>query len=59
MLAGALGEYAGKAFRIGHMGNADMHDLVAALAGMERALIKMGIDIEAGKSVGVFLKEMA
>ncbi|MCQ2547221.1 MAG: alanine--glyoxylate aminotransferase family protein [Clostridia bacterium] len=58
MLAGALGEYAGKAFRIGHMGNADVHDLVAALAGMERALVKSGVEIELGKSIGVFMKEM-
>lgn len=59
VLAGALGEYSGKAFRIGHMGNADTHDLVATLAGIERTLARSSINIEFGKSVGVFLKEMA
>lgn len=58
MLAGALGEYAGKAFRIGHMGNADMHDLCAALAGIERALSKAGGSVTFGKSVGIFLEKM-
>lgn len=59
MLAGALGEYAGKAFRIGHMGNADMHDLTAALAGLERALAKNNVEVEFGKSVGAFLSAMS
>lgn len=59
MIAGALGEYAGKAFRIGHMGNADLHDLTAALSAIERALVKIGVDIQLGKSIGVFLKEMS
>ena len=58
MLAGALGEYAGKAFRIGHMGNADLHDLTAALSAIERALTKNNISVEFGKSVGVFLESL-
>lgn len=58
MLAGALGEYAGKAFRIGHMGNADLHDLTAALSGLERALVRNGIEVEFGKSVGTFLADL-
>ena len=58
MLAGALGQYAGKAFRIGHMGNTSRHDMISALAAIERALVRCGIDVEYGKSVGVFQKEM-
>lgn len=58
MLAGALGQYAGKAFRIGHMGNTSRHDMISALAAIERALVRCGIDVEYGKCIGVFQKEM-
>ena len=59
IVAGGLGAYAGKMFRIGHMGNADMHDLVAAIATIERTLYKMGKkDFELGSGVGTFLKGM-
>ena len=54
VIAGALGEYAGKAFRIGHMGNVDLHDLTAALAGLERALAKNGKEVVFGKAIGSF-----
>lgn len=58
VVAGGLGAYAGKMFRLGHMGNVDMHDLVAVLATIERALYKSGVAVELGKSVGIFMKEM-
>lgn len=55
-VAGGLGAYAGKMFRIGHMGNIDLHDLVSAIAGIERTLFKMGIDV-LGKGVEVLQRE--
>lgn len=54
IVAGALGEYAGKAFRLGHMGNASYHDIVSTLAAIERALSQLGVDVEFGKSIGIF-----
>ena len=59
IVAGGLGAYAGKMFRIGHMGNTDMHELVAAIATIERTLYKLGKkDFELGSGVGAFLKGM-
>lgn len=58
IVAGGLGEYAGKMFRIGHMGNADMHDLVCALAAIERTLYRLGVPVELGSSVGIFMEDM-
>ncbi len=58
IVAGGLAAYAGKMFRLGHMGNVDMHDLVATLATIERALYRSGQPVELGKGVGIFMKEM-
>ena len=57
-VAGALGEYAGKAFRIGHMGNADDYDMVTALTAIERVLAKLGVSVECGRAAGVYMKRM-
>ena len=53
MVAGGLGAYAGKMFRLGHMGNIDKHDLVSVIAAIERALYRAGMPVELGKGVGV------
>jgi len=53
MVAGGLGAYAGKMFRLGHMGNIDKHDLVSVIATIERALYLSGMPVEFGKAVGV------
>jgi aspartate aminotransferase-like enzyme len=58
VVAGGLGPYAGKMFRLGHMGNIDMHDIVSVVATVERALYKAGKCEELGKGVGVVMKEM-
>ncbi len=58
IVAGGLGAYAGKMFRLGHMGNVDIHDLVATLATIERALHHSGHPVELGKGVGIFTSEM-
>jgi aspartate aminotransferase-like enzyme len=58
MVAGGLAAYAGKMFRLGHMGNIDMHDLVSVIATIERALYRSGQTVELGKGVGIFMHEM-
>jgi aspartate aminotransferase-like enzyme len=58
-VSGGLGAYAGKLFRLGHMGNIDMHDLVSVIAAIERTLARIGKKVEFGKGVGTLLKEMA
>lgn len=58
VIAGALGAYAGKAFRIGHMGNATENDIIVALSAVERSLKACGANVELGKAVGTYIAEM-
>jgi len=58
-VAGGLAAYAGKLFRLGHMGNVDENDEVVALAAIERALGRAGKLTKAGIGVGTYLEEMA
>jgi aspartate aminotransferase-like enzyme len=51
--AGCLGGFAGKGFRLGHMGNIDKHVLVGTMASIERACVKCGYEVELGKGLGV------
>ncbi|MDR1623235.1 MAG: alanine--glyoxylate aminotransferase family protein [Synergistaceae bacterium] len=51
--AGCLGGFAGKGFRLGHMGNIDKHVLVGTVAAVERACIECGYEVEPGKGLGV------
>ncbi len=53
LLAGCLGEYAGKGFRMGHMGNLDKHMLVSGIAAIERAAISCGLDVRPGAALAV------
>jgi aspartate aminotransferase-like enzyme len=57
--AGCLAEYAGKGFRLGHMGNIDKHVLVSSIAAVERACYRCGYEIEFGKAVGVLQQGLA
>lgn len=59
VVAGALGAYAGKAFRLGHMGNITVNDMVWALGAVERALKACGADVKLGTAVGVYMEEMS
>lgn len=60
IVAGALASLAGKAFRFGHMGNADIHDLTTTISTIEKVLYNMGkLNGELGKGVGTFLEEMS
>ena len=55
-VAGCLGKFAGKGFRLGHMGNIDKHTLVSTLAAIERACAKCGMNIEFGTSIAALQK---
>lgn len=58
IVAGGLAAYAGKMFRIGHMGNIDINDEVAALGIIERTLYRIaGID-KLGAGIAVYMREM-
>lgn len=56
--AGGLGDYAGKMFRLGHMGNIDIHDMVSTIAAIERALYRIGVEVELGRGVGILMEEL-
>lgn len=58
IVAGALGAYAGKAFRLGHMGNIDQNSIVQALSAVERALQACGHSVKFGTAVGAYLSAM-
>ena len=58
VVAGGLAAYAGKMFRLGHMGNIDIHDMISTIAAIERALYRSGIEVELGKGVGVLMAEL-
>jgi aspartate aminotransferase-like enzyme len=57
-VAGGIGPYAGKMFRIGHMGNIDINDETEAVGILERALIRCGIKVKPGQGVSVYMSEM-
>lgn len=59
VVAGGLGDYAGKMFRFGHMGNIDKHYLVSVMGAIERTLIRCGIKIEPGKGVGTLISKLS
>lgn len=59
VVAGGLAAYAGKMFRLGHMGNIDINDEVSVLGVIERAMNRCGVKVAYGKSIGVYLEEMA
>ena len=44
-LAGGQGEYAGKIFRIGHLGYVDDLDILAVVGAMELALARLGVPV--------------
>ncbi len=58
VVAGGLGPWAGKMFRLGHMGNIDKHDMVSVIAAIERALYRAGVSVELGKGLGILQKAL-
>ena len=51
-VAGGLGSLKGKAFRVGHMGNICINELVITLYAIERALAAVGTEVKPGAGVG-------
>lgn len=58
VVAGGLGAYAGKMFRLGHMGNIDIHDLVGVITAIERTLYRLGRKDKLGVGVTKLLEEL-
>ena len=58
IVAGGLAQYAGRMFRLGHMGNIDINDEVAVLGAIERALADCGREVPYGRAIGIYLEEM-
>jgi aspartate aminotransferase-like enzyme len=56
-VAGGQGEYAGKIFRISHLGYYDDLDMVTVMAALERALTTVGIAGVLGKGVAAVQQE--
>jgi len=54
IVAGGLGEYAGKLFRLGHMGNIDDHTISSTLSAIERTLLKFNDKVEPGIAMNAF-----
>ncbi|NLJ99451.1 MAG: alanine--glyoxylate aminotransferase family protein [Tissierellia bacterium] len=58
VVAGGLGAYAGKMFRLGHMGNIDTHDIVSTMSAIERTLYRLGVKDVLGKGVATLTSEL-
>lgn len=52
IVAGGVGALKGKIFRVGHMGNICINELVLTLYAVERSLAALGIAVPAGAGVG-------
>ena len=52
VVAGCLGSLAGKAFRLGHMGNIGLGEVVATLEAIEESLRDLGLKVVPGAAVG-------
>ncbi len=57
IVAGGLGEYAGKLFRLGHMGNIDDHIIIPVLESIENTLHECGHETEPGRGVAKFRQQ--
>jgi len=55
-LGAGLSELAGKAFRIGHVGDMNDVSMLGAIAGVEMALLDTGFDIKAGSGVAAAIE---
>ena len=52
IVAGGVGPLKGKIFRVGHMGNICINELVLTLYALERALTALGVKVQQGAAVG-------
>ncbi|OWZ84324.1 pyridoxal-phosphate-dependent aminotransferase family protein [Natranaerobius trueperi] len=58
VVAGGLGPYAGKLFRLGHMGNIDTNELVTVISAIERTLFRLDYPVEFGKGINILLENI-
>jgi len=59
LVAGCLGDFAGKGFRMGHMANLDKHMLLCYVGAVERACLRCGMKTEPGAALAVMQKGLA
>lgn len=59
IVAGCLGDLAGKGFRMGHMANLDKHMLICYVGAIERACLRCGMEIQPGAALAVMQKGLA
>ena len=59
VVAGGLGPYAGRLFRLGHMGHITRVELITALAAIERTLDHFGKLPDHGRGVGAFQEALS
>jgi alanine-glyoxylate transaminase/serine-glyoxylate transaminase/serine-pyruvate transaminase len=59
VVAGGLGETAGKVFRMGHMGNLTADDIIFAFEAMEKTLAALGHAFTPGAGVGTAREALA
>ena len=57
VVAGGIGPLKGKIFRVGHMGNICINELVLTLYSIERALTALGAGVPQGAAVGAAWSE--
>jgi len=57
VVAGGLGDYAGKLFRLGHMGNIDDHIITSVLQAIERTLHRCGYDVDFGVGMKKYMEK--
>jgi aspartate aminotransferase-like enzyme len=57
VVAGGVGPLKGKIFRVGHMGNICINELVLTLVATERALTELGVKVVPGAAVGAAWSE--
>jgi len=57
-VAGGQGEYAGKIFRVAHLGYYDELDMITCMAAIERALAAVGYSFEVGAGVAAVQKAL-
>lgn len=56
--AGGVGKYAGKMLRIGHMGNADTHTMVATIAALERTMKHFKSEFVLGSALTAYHRKL-
>lgn len=59
LVAGCLGDFAGRGFRMGHMANLDKHMLICYVGAVERACLRCGMDIKPGAALAVMQEGLA